>query len=411
MSQHDILISSHQDDSDITIIHPSIVDDDPNIYVNNTQTASFHSMTTPPGNRCGNDFVFVDHNPQENAKKIEQVLDYYLRDLRQESKSQLECSQQLVTRLMDLIRPAYPNDQHKMIELDAIMRDIANFHDKRHVENEGKIQELQAEIRRLEKTLILSKDELLMHQNSSLSLSTMTSIREQRPSIHDYEQWTEIEDDAKKLQELVQTQKNQINEIVSLISQSATMSNSLDLPTATENNSEDSSADNPTTPVAGKISFSSLLKKIKCIAGHQTQPELTPAEPLQETMLENHSPGVSPTQSLATLTLTSLQTNEQPGVSNLHVEEPIPELPAQTIEPPSPTVETKELKKCPICSVVFEATITDVEMYDHIDKCLFPSMAKVEPTLYECPECSRKWPSDDEQAYHQHLSDCFNRDI
>ncbi|CAF1482568.1 unnamed protein product, partial [Adineta ricciae] len=336
MSHHDILISSSQDDSDITIIHPSIIDDDPNIYVNNTyvpimtrlkqaydssenrQTASSQSMILPPGNRYGNDFVFVDHNPQENAKKIEQVLDYYLRDLKQESKSQSECGQQLVTRLMDLIRAAYPSDQHKMIELDAIMRDIASFHDKRHVENEGKIQELQAEIRRLEKTLFLSKDELLMHRDSSHSLSTMTSIREQRPSIHDYEQWTEIEDDTKKLQELVQTQKNQINEIVSLISQSATASNSLDLPTTTENNSQDSNADNPTTPVAGGVSFSFLLKKIQCIAGHRKQQELTPVEALQEAKLENHSPGVSPTQSLATLTLTSLQTNEQPDVPNLH---------------------------------------------------------------------------------------------
>ena len=149
----------------------------------NRQTASFQSMTTP-GNRCGNDFVFVDHNPQENAKKIEEVLDYYLRDLKQESKSQLECSQQLVIRLMDLIRPAYPSDQQKMIELDAIMRDIASFHDNRHVEKEAKIQELQAEIRRLEKALFVSQDEMLMRRDSSLSLSTMTSIREQRRKDH-----------------------------------------------------------------------------------------------------------------------------------------------------------------------------------------------------------------------------------
>jgi hypothetical protein len=33
------------------------------------------------------------------------------------------------------------------------------------------------------------------------------------------EQWTEIEDDAKKLHELVELQRNQINEIVSLITE------------------------------------------------------------------------------------------------------------------------------------------------------------------------------------------------
>jgi hypothetical protein len=37
--------------------------------------------------------------------------------------------------------------------------------------------------------------------------------------MNDYDQWTEIEDDAKKLHEIVETQKNQINEIVNLISQ------------------------------------------------------------------------------------------------------------------------------------------------------------------------------------------------
>lgn len=37
----------------------------------------------------------------------------------------------------------------------------------------------------------------------------------------DYNQWTEIEGDAKQLQELVQSQKNKINEIVSLISETS----------------------------------------------------------------------------------------------------------------------------------------------------------------------------------------------
>lgn len=40
-------------------------------------------------------------------------------------------------------------------------------------------------------------------------------------SINDYNQWTEIENDAKKLHEIVQSQRNQINEIVTLISQTS----------------------------------------------------------------------------------------------------------------------------------------------------------------------------------------------
>jgi len=36
-----------------------------------------------------------------------------------------------------------------------------------------------------------------------------------------YNQWTEIEKDAKKLHEIVQSQRTQINEIVTLISQAS----------------------------------------------------------------------------------------------------------------------------------------------------------------------------------------------
>jgi len=49
-------------------------------------------------------------------------------------------------------------------------------------------------------------------------------------------------------------------------------------------------------------------------------------------------------------------------------------------------------------------------MYDHIEKCLFPTGIYTEPKDYECPNCNRKYPGNDEANYLQHLTDCYNRD-
>ncbi|UJR31612.1 hypothetical protein I4U23_019095 [Adineta vaga] len=414
MTEYNLLVSSHQDDSDITIINSSITDGDHHEYVDNTQITNSQSIVTSSNNNNNNahDFIFVDHNPQENAKQLEQVLNHYIRDLKQENKSQLECSQQLIIRLMDIIRPAYPNDQKKMIELDQTMRQIASLHDKRHIENEEKIQQLRTDICQLNKMLCSTKDELSNYHDNPRSLSIMPSMQQQqRHSIHDYNQWTEIEDDAKKLHQLVQTQKNQINEIVTLISESATASNSLNLPDIPENNSQASTIDNQTPPPSDNTFISTLLKKIHDITGQHTPqqpvPTTTTTTTLRETILENHSPGASPSQSLANLTLTSLNPIEEPHDTQIHIEEP-----QQTVDMPITPDNEKETKACPVCDHKFPPTIDDVQMYDHIESCLFPSTSKVEePKEYECPECTRKWPNNDEIGYLQHLSDCFNRDI
>jgi hypothetical protein len=177
------------------------------------------------------DYIFVDHDPE----CAEQVLILYIRDLKQESNTQLDCDKQLVTRLMDLIRPAYSNNQQKMIQLDKIVQDIGVLHDRRHIDQEEKIQQYRADINRLNRMIFTASNDQTIHNNNTKDsmfstlqqgckrkeffFSHVFDILEILDSSTDYEQWTEIEDDAKKLHELVQLQRNQINEIVSLISQ------------------------------------------------------------------------------------------------------------------------------------------------------------------------------------------------
>ncbi|CAF0714876.1 unnamed protein product [Adineta steineri] len=441
MAVYNSSVGLNQDDSDITIINPSIIHESNDDYVNNTyvpivtrlrqannssenrQTTNSQSITTN-NNQIDNsngqhEYIIVDHNPQESAKQLEQVLMFYLRDLKQEKKPKINCVQLLVTRLMDLIRPAYPNDQKKMIELDQIMSEIACLHDKQHIENEEKLEQLRTEISQLRKMLYTTTHDQLIYNDHSRTSSMFGTTHEEHKA-KDYEQWTEIEDDAKKLHELIQSQKNQINEIVSLVSQTATASTSLNTTDVSIDNSKDAVADRQTLTTTNTNLISNLLKKIHNITGQQ-EPTITTTS--HETILENHSPGISPTSSMATLTLTSLnqiRDNPPPPLpqiedsSNQQVNNEEPHTPIDIPlppPPPSPPAVVIEPKKCPICNHEFELTCSDADMYEHIEKCLYSPMANTEPQPYECPNCNRKYPGDDETAYLQHLSDCYNRDI
>lgn len=161
------------------------------------------------------------------------------------------------------------------------------------------------------------------------------------------------------------------------------------------------------SPAADHSLVTTLIQKIRRVTT-QEQPAAAP-----EATLQNHSPGVSPTQSLATLTLTSINpVHEEPPVQHV---EPTPEVvreePAPATDGAAAFAREIEPQRCPVCDHQFDPTLPDAEVYDHIDKCLFPVVPKPEPQDYECPECNRKWPVADEHGYHQHLSDCFNRQM
>ncbi|CAF0733887.1 unnamed protein product [Adineta steineri] len=300
----------------------------------------------------------------------------------------------------------------------SLTNNVSCLHDKQHIENEEKLEQLRTEISQLRKMLYTTTHDQLIYNDHSRTSSMFGTTHEEHKA-KDYEQWTEIEDDAKKLHELIQSQKNQINEIVSLVSQTATASTSLNTTDVSIDNYKDAVADRQTLTTTNTNLISNLLKKIHNITGQQ-EPTITTTS--HETILENHSPGISPTSSMATLTLTSLnQIRDNPpplpqieDSSNQQVNNDEPHIPIDIPlppPPPSPPAVVIEPKKCPICNHEFELTCSDADMYEHIEKCLYSPMANTEPQSYECPNCNRKYPGDDETAYLQHLSDCYNRDI
>jgi len=81
---------------------------------------------------------------------------------------------------MDLIRPAYSTDQRKMIELDKIMEEIAGLNDKRHVENNEKIELLRAEICQLKSTLWTAKNEQIIYNESNRNYSMSNTMHRGR---------------------------------------------------------------------------------------------------------------------------------------------------------------------------------------------------------------------------------------
>ena len=175
----------------------------------------------------------------------------------------------------------------------------------------------------------------------------------------------------------------------------------------------------PPTPDTGVDAISSILERIKFITGVSKKPAevRTDPAPVTTTTLVNHSPGTSPTQSMNTLT-SSLGTTTivepkpepEPPHPPIDIREPEPSHRPIDIPVPPPSASPTEAKKCPVCNFIFPSTCDDVAMYDHIEKCLFPTEANVEVKDYECPNCNGKFPAHNDAAYLQHLSDCYNQD-
>ncbi len=214
----------------------------------------------------------------------------------------------------------------------------------------------------------------------------------------------------------------------------AAASVSIDPPNVPTGNTKDATTDKQLPPTPNTNMITDLFKRVQVIAGlsaqqqKQQQQLQTPVitAPVPNATLTNHSPGASPTQSLNTLTLSTMTPTiidpktEEPDITVYKEEpktpvdkgEPVVEKPHEPIDipvPPPAPISPIEVKKCPVCSHEFPPTSDDVEMYDHIEKCLFPSGAAVEPKDYECPNCARKFPGNDDSTYLQHLSDCYNQ--
>jgi predicted RNase H-like nuclease (RuvC/YqgF family) len=99
-------------------------------------------------------YVSDDDDQLEATKQIEQILEYYRKELQQESNTQLDCNRRLITRLFDFIRPVYSSYRKKKEDLDALFEDISDLQDIRYIQQKEKTEQLQNEILHLKMTSV-----------------------------------------------------------------------------------------------------------------------------------------------------------------------------------------------------------------------------------------------------------------
>ena len=122
------------------------------------------------------DYILVDHDLQETAKQIEQILHYYRQDLKYESNTYFDCNQQLLNRLIDFIRPAYSSNEKKMNDLNTLLQEIGVLHEKRHVEQKERYEQLLTEVCHLKKLIITTSNEDDSRNNTMTKLYRMSEI-------------------------------------------------------------------------------------------------------------------------------------------------------------------------------------------------------------------------------------------
>jgi len=314
-----------------------------------------------------------------------------------------------------------------MDELQMLADEIASLHDKRHIEQKEKCEQLRTEICQLKRRLMTADDHQTTLIGGGNSFSTSNTFSG-RHSTFDYEQWAAMDDESKRLQDLIQSQRHQINELITLISHEDAVPSSLNISNDTIDAvvaaSEEVAAaqgslqQQQPQPTASSGS-TTLLAKIRQLVAKRNQQE--PVVTSTTTQLDNtHSPGTSPTQSLTALLTKEI---DESTVDQTSIDEKQQEQIHETVKNVVPPLIT-EPKKCPVCNHIFDNTVDDYQMYNHVENCLFPPItptggaaaaavvaAPVIPKDFECPQCNRKLPGDDEKAYLQHLTDCFNRDL
>lgn len=173
----------------------------------------------------------------------------------------MDCSRQLITRLIDFIRPIYSTDPTKIRSLDGLSTDIAALLDKRSVDEKDKHEQLQAKIRHLRKSITTapleddSRHSLManLYRMSKASLLPRRSLvhRVRLDSIASFEQWADMEAETRKLHTLVQTQRNQIDTLVELLSEPSELVSSGSSPITTVRSRSVTNRRSPLVVLAG----------------------------------------------------------------------------------------------------------------------------------------------------------------
>ncbi|CAF0865750.1 unnamed protein product [Adineta ricciae] len=213
MNPYNVCINSCQDDTDVTIINHSFLYNQNDEPIGSCLPVLRRHLqpTAPSKEQISSNYVYVDHDRIEIAKQLEQIVDYYRKELKQEPYNQFECNQQLITRLIDLIRPIYSSNKQKIKDLDVLLEDVSHQHEKRSAEQKERNDQQQNQIRHLKKSLVSTSAE------DNIQTSLMNDLYRIN-AVVDYEQWMQIDEETKKLHDLIKTQSNQINTIIELLS-------------------------------------------------------------------------------------------------------------------------------------------------------------------------------------------------
>ncbi|CAF1169100.1 unnamed protein product [Adineta ricciae] len=366
--------TSNQDDGEVTMISHSL-------FYNLPKAGRNFNSDSYVSDRNNNIFDDDDANDvSEAVQQIEQVLEYYRKELKQESYTQLDCNRKLITRLFDFIRPTYSMHKKKMNDLNALFEEISALQDLRFIRVKDKQEHLTNEISQLKK-LMISANEGHSYK------STVAKASRLNPVIN-YEQWMAMEEEARKLSNLVELQRDRINELINLISQEDTSSLQLSSSSSTSRNFIAHCEELPTRKrQSATSSANSERLLVATIPSPVDEQHDSGTETLQRSTNEFRS-------------LDTVNTGERSTVIT------------STLPPLSRISSYNDIKKCPICNDEFSSTANEFEIIRHVESCL--STAGIEdpgavpqPKQYVCPYCSRQFQGNDEKAYHQHLAFCY----
>ena len=143
---------------------------------------------------------------------LEETLHHYHKDLQQDSLTNFNRDQQLITRLFDLLIPAYSFNDQRVEHLEHLRDDIVSLQKKRFSQQNDQHDQLHAEIFELRSSIITRSIE-----NREQDFQRTFRLTSEIDLMNDT-QWEEIEQETNELHQLIQTQNEQIKLLVEILS-------------------------------------------------------------------------------------------------------------------------------------------------------------------------------------------------
>ena len=215
----DLFVCFFQDETDMTMINHSFIyrpTDEPIGSCVLTVRRLQHSNTAEEKH---------DLNSWGPIGDIEDILHVYCRDLQQMSNTNFFCDQQLTSRLIDLLRPAYSADDQRKKELDQLYDNIVDLQKNRLSQQKEKDDQLYTEIHELRTSIMTQSVENAERRFQRMSKSIFVCRRKgfvkseicSLDPVMDSDQWLNFEQETAELQRVVQLQNKQIEQLIELL--------------------------------------------------------------------------------------------------------------------------------------------------------------------------------------------------